>query len=348
MGDRFFAALRTLAAVVLMVGTVSMVSLVALPAAAQDGAASLPLPRTADGRPDLGGIWDFRTITPLQRPPEMEGREFLTDEEAAAFEAETAVRNNSDLNREALAEVVTGRGVVNGTTETRDLQLAYNNFWWDRGTEVVGTRRTSLIIAPPDGRIPMLTPQAERRQQERAVRSQQITAGPEDRSLSERCILGFNSGPPMLPGGYNQNVHLFQTPEYVALLNEMVHNVRIVPMDGRPHADLSQWTGDSRGHWDGDTLVIETKSFLRETSFRGSSENLNLTERFTRVDAETLLYEFTVEDQTTWERPWSVEMPMRRSDAPMFEYACHEGNYGMEGTLSGARALERDAAGASK
>ena len=338
MRDRLFAAVCTLVAVVVF----------ALPAAAQGDAANAPLPRTADGRPDLGGVWDFRTITPLQRPQELAGREFLTDEEAAAFEAETAVTRNADLNRAALAKVVTGRGVVNGTTETRDLALAYNDFWWDRGTKVVGTRRTSLIVDPPDGRIPSLTTEAESRRQARQEGNQRITAGPEDRALSERCILGFNSGPPMLPGGYNQNVHLFQTPDYVAILNEMVHNVRIVPMDGRPHADLPQWTGESRGRWDGDTLVVETKNFLRETSFRSSSENLNLTERFTRVDADTLLYEFTVEDPTTWERPWSVEVPMRKSDAPMFEYACHEGNYGMEGTLSGARALEREAAGASK
>ena len=153
----------------------------------------------------------------------------------------------------------------------------------------------------------------------------------------------------MLPGGYNQNVHLFQTSDYVAILNEMVHNVRIVPLDGRPHGTLAQWTGDSRGFWDGDTLVVETKNFRRETSFRGSSKNLNLTERFTRIDSKTLLYEFTVEDPTTWMEAWSVEVPMQKSENPMFEYACHEGNYGMEGTLSGARALERNqAAGASR
>jgi len=338
MGERLFVVPCTLVAVVLAVG------LGALPAAAQGDTAAAPMPRTADGRPDLGGVWDFRTITPLQRPQELAGREFLTDEEAAAFEAETAVTRNADLNREALAKVVTDRGVVNGTTETRDLALAYNDFWWDRGTRVVGTRRTSLIVDPPDGRIPALTPGAESRQQARSELSQRITVGPEDRSLPERCLLGFNSGPPMLPGGYNQNVHLFQTPQYVAILNEMVHNVRIVPMDGRPHASLQQWTGDSRGHWSGDTLVVETKNFLRETSFRGSTENLHLTERFTRVDAETLLYEFTVEDPTTWASAWSVEVPMRKSELPMFEYACHEGNYGMEGTLSGARALEREAA----
>ena len=334
MRDRFPFSLCLLVFVVLC----------ASPAAAQNDTRNSPMPRTTEGYPDLNGVWDFRTITPLQRPQELAGREFLTAEEAAALEAKTAVTSNADSNREALAKVVTGRGIVNGTTETRDLALAYNDFWWDRGTEVVGTRRTSLIVDPPDGRMPALTPAGEQRRDARAALGQEITAGPEGRSLFERCILGFNSGPPMLPGGYNQNVHLFQTPEYVAILNEMVHSVRIVPLDGRPHATLPQWTGDSRGHWEGDTLVVATKNFHRETSFRGSSQDVQLMERFTRVDAETLLYQFTVEDPTTWTRAWSVEVPMRKTDAPMFEYACHEGNYGMEGTLSGARALERETA----
>ena len=312
------------------------------PVAAQGEPSRTPVARTADGQPDLGGVWDFRTITPLERPVELADQEFLSDEEIAAFEAETAVTRNADLNREALAKVVTGRGTVNGTTETRDLALAYNDFWWDRGTQVVGTKRTSLIVAPSDGRIPSLTSEGERKRSARQALNQRITEGPEDRSVAERCLLGFNSGPPMLPGGYNQNVHLFQTSDYVAILNEMVHNVRIIPLDGRPHGTLPQWTGDSRGHWDGDTLVVETKNFLRETSFRGSSKNLHLTERFTRIDSETLLYEFTAEDPTTWMETWSVEIPMRKSENPMYEYACHEGNYGMEGTLSGARALERE------
>ena len=159
--------------------------------------------------------------------------------------------------------------------------------------------------------------------------------------MPERCLLGFNSGPPMLPGGYNQNVQLFQTPDHVVLVNEMVHNTRVVPLDGRPHTTIPQWVGDSRGHWEGDTLVVETTHFLRETAFRGSSANLHLVERFTRVDADTLIYEFTVEDPTTWERSWTAEVPMRRNDSTLFEYACHEGNYGMEGTLSGARSLEK-------
>jgi hypothetical protein len=335
----------------LFAGAFALLALIwpVIPVDAQGEPSGTLLPRTADGHPDLGGIWDFRTITPLERPVELADQEFLSDEEIAAFEAETAVTRNADLNREALAKIVTGRGTVNGTTETRDLALAYNDFWWDRGTQVVGTKRTSLIVDPSNGRIPSLTAEGERKRSVRQALSQRITEGPEDRSVAERCLLGFNSGPPMLPGGYNQNVHLFQTSDYVAILNEMVHNVRIVPLDGRPHGTLAQWTGDSRGFWDGDTLVVETKNFRRETSFRGSSKNLNLTERFTRIDSKTLLYEFTVEDPTTWMEAWSVEVPMQKSENPMFEYACHEGNYGMEGTLSGARALERNqAAGASR
>ena len=163
--------------------------------------------------------------------------------------------------------------------------------------------------------------------------------------MSERCIMGFNSGPPMNPGGYNQNVHLFQTPDYVVLLNEMVHNARIIPVDGRPHLpqDLRQWVGDSRGHWEGETLVVDTTNFTDKTNFRGSGQNMHLVERFTRVDVGTLLYEYTVNDPDSFERPWSVSLPMKSSELPMFEYACHEGNYGMPSSLSGARAVEKAA-----
>ena len=317
----------------------ALVCLVAAPAFAQGPAPAEPdVPRTADGRPDLGGVWDFRTVTPLERPSELADKPFFTAEEAAAFAAERVEANNVDRNR---SNEVTDRRVVNGTTETVDLRLAYNNFWWDRGTTAVATGRTSLVIDPPEGRVPAYTPEAVARNAARAARSERLSEGPEDRSLPERCIVGFNSGPPMLPGGYNQNVQLFQTPDHVVLVNEMVHNTRVVPLDGRPHTTIPQWVGDSRGHWEGDTLVVETTHFLRETAFRGSSANLHLVERFTRVDADTLIYEFTVEDPTTWERSWTAEVPMRRNDSTLFEYACHEGNYGMEGTLSGARSLEK-------
>ena len=298
-------------------------------------------PRTADGQPDLAGVWDFRTVTPLERPAELADKAFLTGEEVAAYAAEKVRSSNADLNREAKKLETTERGQVNGTSETLDLALAYNDFWWDRGTAVVETRRTSLVIDPPTGLIPDLTSDGAARVAERVRINQRATEGPEDRPLGERCITGFNSGPPMLPAAYNMNVQIFQNADYVVLLNEMVHNARIIPLDGSDHGTVPMWTGVSRGHWEGDTLVVETKNFLRETSFRSSSDNLHLVERIQRQDEDTLVYTFTVTDSTTWTAPWTVELPMRRSELPMFEYACHEGNYGMEGTLSGARAIEK-------
>ena len=297
-------------------------------------------PQTPHRHPDLSGVWDFRTVTPLERPEEFADKAFLTEEEVAAYAAQRVKANNADLNRDEKKEVTTTRGQVNGTRESRDLALAYNDFWWDRGTAVVETRRTSLVVDPQDGRIPALTDAAATRAAEAVRLNQRISEGPEDRPLSERCITGFNSGPPMLPSAYNMNVQIFQTASHVILLNEMVHNARIIPLDGRDHGTVPQWTGVSRGHYDGDTLVVETKNFLRETSFRNSSERLHLVERFQRLNERTLIYTFTVTDPTTWTRPWTVELPMRRSNLPIFEYACHEGNYGMDGTLTGARAVE--------
>jgi hypothetical protein len=299
------------------------------------------IPRAANGRPDFSGVWDFRTVTPLERPSEFSDQEFLTEEEVASYEEERVRANNADLDREQKKQITTGRGLVNGTRESRDLALAYNNFWWDRGTDVIETRRTSLVVDPPNGRIPQLTDGGATRAAERVRIDQRPTEGPEDRPLGERCITGFNSGPPMLPAAYNMNVQIFQTSDHVVLLNEMVHNARIIPLDGSAHGSVPQWTGVSRGYWEGDTLVVETKNFLRETSFRNSTKNLHLTERIQRLSEGTLLYTFTVTDPTTWTRPWTVELPMRLSDLPIYEYACHEGNYGMEGTLSGARAIER-------
>ena len=315
--------------------------LISTAAAAQSGS-GLAAPRTSDGHPDLGGVWDFRTVTPVERPTEFADQEFLSDEEVAAYAAERVRANNADLDRDAKKLITTSRGQVNGTRESRDLALAYNDFWWDRGTAVVETRRTSLVVDPPDGRIPPLTDAAAERAAERLRINQRLTEGPEDRPLGERCITGFNSGPPMLPAAYNMNVQIFQTADHVVLLNEMVHNARIIPLDSSSPGTVPQWTGVSRGHWEGDTLVVETKNFLRETSFRNSSKNLHLTERIQRLSESTLLYTFTVTDPTTWTQPWTVELPMRLSDLPIFEYACHEGNYGMDGTLSGARVIERE------
>jgi hypothetical protein len=298
-------------------------------------------PRTPDGKPDMQGIWDFRTVTPMERPPEFANKATLTPEEAAAYERQVVQGRNADTNRDKQ----TSRGIINGTPATADVALAYNDFWWDRGTKVVGNRRTSLVVDPPDGRIPPLTPEAEKRVAILDERRERPAEGPEDRSVGERCIMGFNSGPPWAPGGYNMNVQIVQAPGYVMLMNEMVHNARIVPLDNRPHSTVRQWAGSSRGRWEGDTLVVETKNFSNETSLRGSGPNLQLTERFTLVDAQTLNYEFTVKDPTTWTKPWTALIPMTKTTDQIFEYACHEANYGMTNLLKGARQVEKETAG---
>ena len=274
------------------------------------------------------GVWDFRTITPLQRPEDLGDKEFLTEEEASARE-QAVIDRNTEL-WEADARRTEAGGSVGG----------YNNFWMDRGTRVIGTRRTSLIIDPPNGRLPEMTEEGRARQAAgRGSFSDQIQSSYTDFSNADRCLMGFNAGPPITPGGYNQNVQIFQTPDEVVLLTEMVHTVRVVPLDGRPTLDdsLAQWSGDSRGRWEGDTLVVETANFDVDRKWRGASSGMRLVERFTRVDADTLEYEYTVTDPETWAAPWTVNLPMVRSDLPLFEYACHEGNYSMETMLTGAR-----------
>ncbi len=299
-------------------------------------------------------MWDFRTITPLERPRELAGKSVLTSEEAANYEALENRRQNRDLVDPAI-------GGALYPPESEGGVVPYNEFWYDRGSSLVGDKRTSLIIDPADGRLPALAPGAREQigsagedlPERRPVRYRAggIGAdGPEDRGLGERCLLGFNSGPPMLPSAYNNNVMLFQTPAYVVILNEMVHDARIVPLDGLPHVSdtVRQWMGDARGYWDGETLVVETTNFTEKTpSFNptitsavGTGLTLTLTERFRRVDAETLLYEYTVDDPATFGRPFTAAIPMRRSEQPIFEYACHEGNYGMRNMLAGARAGE--------
>ena len=289
------------------------------------------------GAPNLQGVWDFRTITPLQRPEELGEQAFLTEEEAANLEQEAVDRDEQLLNQAARR------------TEAGGDVGAYNNFWMDRGTNIVGDRRTSLIVDPPNGRFPPVTEAGRQRAAAgRGSFSDDLAESYVNLSNADRCIVGFNAGPPITPGGYNQNMQLFQTPDHVAVLTEMVHTTRIIPLDGRPGLgqDIRQWSGDSRGHWEGDTLVVETTNFNDHnlySTWRGSSEDMKLVERFTRVDAETLLYEFTVSDSATWTSPWTVQVPMRRNELPMFEYACHEGNYSMEAMLGGARADERSA-----
>ena len=300
------------------------------------------VPRTAWGAPDLQGVWDFRTLTPFERPADLENKDVYTAEEVAEFEA----RRNAEI---------AGRD----DRVPADIVGNYNQFWFDAGATAVATNRTSLVIDPPNGRLPPLTDAAEkrlmaRRQARAGVTRHEPTPGGWVEDLGSgmfavRCILGFNSGPPMTPAGYNQNVQVFQTEDHVVLHNEMVHSARIVPLDGRGHLDagIRQWMGDSRGYWDGDTLVVETANFLRETSFRNglSDANLHLTERFTRVSPTTLMYEVTVDDPTAWIQPWTYQIPMQKSDQPLYEYACHEGNYGLYNILAGAR--EREAAEAA-
>ena len=319
-------------------------------------AQSAEAPRTPWGAPDLQGVWDFRSLTPLERPADLADQAFLTEEEAASLEQAAIDRNTELWNREA-RRTVAGANVDRGEDGQPGF---YNNFWLDGGTAPVETRRTSLIVDPPNGRIPPLTQAAAARRaaierERQGVNRHAPTPGGfvEDlgpNALQLRCITGFNSGPPMTPGGYNQNVQLFQTPDQVVLLNEMNHNFRVIPLDGRPGSGIPQWTGESRGHWDGDTLVVETNSFLRETSFaQGQTDaHLRLTERFTRVSPETLMYEATVDNPTVWVRPWTYEIPMKWNEYPLYEYACHEGNYGLYNILAGARAEEAEAEAAAQ
>ena len=314
------------------------VALLAIPAAAQTAL------RTPWGQPDLGGIWDFRTITPMERPEAQAGKEFLTAEEAANVER-AAVDRNTDLgNRVALRTEAT-ESVDRGEEGAPGF---YNNFWLDGGTTSTG--RTSLVVEPPNGRIPDLTASAQQTADaSREYREEHPADSWLDRNTSDRCIVGFNAGPPITPLAYNQNMQLFQTPDHIVMVTEMVHTTRVVPLDGRPALaeGIRQWSGDSRGHWEGDTLVVETSNFNEERRWRGSTENMTLVERFTLVDTDTLLYAFTVTDPDTWTAPWTAEIPMRRNDLTLFEYACHEGNLSMDGILAGARAEERDSAGAA-
>jgi hypothetical protein len=285
------------------------------------------VPRTPEGHPDLQGVWDYRTATPLERPRELGDREFLTDAEVAAFERRALERED-------------GRPPEDG----RSAPSVHPVWWLDYGKQVVGTKRSSLIVDPPDGRIPPLTAEARRqaaaRQAARAGRGP--SDAPEDRSLWERCVTrGLPEG--MLPAGYNNNVQFVQTPGYVVIVSEMIHDARIVPLDGRAPlpAPVTQWMGHSRGRWEGDTLVVETTNFSEKSNFRGSAERLRLVERFRRADESTIDYSFTVHDPSTWERSWTATFPLVKSDSPMYEYACHEGNYGLRNILSNARAEEK-------
>jgi hypothetical protein len=292
--------------------------------AARDGV----IPRTAWGDPDLQGVWDYWTFTPLERPSEFAGKPVLTDKEA-----------------EQLAKRLRDQAVAGDATRPRsgDPGAYSQEAWTDRARANV-LKQTSLLVDPPDGRIPPLTPQAEK-----AAEAHRAAGGHPVRMRTDG-VSGFSTGPPFQPGGYNNNVQIVQTPGYVMLLLEMNHDARIVPMDRRPHlpGSIRSWLGDSRGRWEGNTLVIETTNFTpKVASFSarrgasgfelGSGEHLRLVERFTRIDARTLQYEFTVDDPMTFTRPFTGRFPMNWSDQQIYEYACHEGNYGLIHILQGGR-----------
>ena len=314
-------------------------------------------PRTSWGAPRIEGLWDFRNLTPLERPTALADQEFFTPEQAREFR-DRMLRQLDFDNRSNLP----GRFDVEG---------AYNSFWWDWGTELSEDLRTSLIVDPPDGRMPAVTDEAKARRAEElrlgtapnrelvsiSLGSEFLPEGPESIGLSERCLVGFNAGPPLSPSAYNNNLRIVQTSDYVLLVTEMVHDARVVPLDGRPHLPrgVTRWMGDSRGRWEGDTLVIETTGFTEKTpAFRlpltagaggpiGSGADLRLVERLTPIAEGRLRYEYTIDAPALFTRPFTVAIPMRASRERMFEYACHEGNYAMGGMLRGARVLESEA-----
>ncbi len=302
---------------------------------AQSGDQTMPM-RTPDGQPDVSGIFTFRTLTPMQRPQEFEGRETLTAEEAAAYEAAVRRRSNRDLFDPE-------KGAQGYAPRSEGGVLSYNEFWYERGIELTSDKRTSLIIDPPNGRRPPRVPPTPDPNRER-LSPEEATArrydSYENRSTGDRCIMGFNAGPPMQSSAYNNNVMIFQSPGYVTILNEMVHNARVIPIGDTTSPPFTQYSGVSRGHWEGETLVIETTQF-RGGSSGLTSPNMQLVERLTRLDPDTVAYEYTVTDPTVYSAPYTVMMPFRRTDGPLFEYACHEGNIGLYGILAGARELEK-------
>jgi len=313
--------------------TLAMVlALAPQPVQAQAAGDGMPL-RTPDGQPDVSGTFTFRTLTPFQRPSQFEGRENLTPEEARAFEASERTRQNRDLFDPEL-----GSGGYQPRSEGG--VLSYNEFWYERGIELTSDKRTSLIVDPPDGRLPPQTEAARMAAQERnADRDEHRYDSYENRSWGDRCIMFSKSGPPMRNGAYNNNVMIFQTAGHVAILNEQLRQARVIPIDDTPKPAFAQLAGVSRGHWEGETLVIETSQF-RGTMNGGTGPNMQLVERLTRLDPDTVSYEYTVTDTTVYTAPYTVMLPLRRTDGPIFEYACHEGNIGLHGILAGARNLE--------
>ncbi len=332
---------RFLASVVASGGALALVFTIALvgpgSATGQSPAKGYKVPRTPDGHPDLQGYWTNATLTPLERPKGLGTKEFYSDQEMA---------DNQRKERERDAKALEGRGTEKGTAD--DVHYDFAQYGLDRGqTTIAWDHRTSLIVGP-EGTIPPLLPDARKRAADIAAKNRgHEFDGPENRPLSARCIIltGYESVP-MIPGGYNNNLQIQQSPGYVTVLHEMNHSTRIIPTDGQPHLspEIKLWRGDSRGHWDGDTLVVDVTNFNADNPFHGSGDKLHVVERFTRVDADTILYRFTVDDPATWDQPWTGEIAMSKTDGPIFEFGCNEGNYALANTLRGARVEEQAAA----
>jgi hypothetical protein len=289
-------------------------------------------PRTPDGQPDLQGFWTNNSYTPLERPKDVT-KEFFTREEFAEAVKRAAAEETEQTTPGTIA----------------DVHYDFTQFGLDRNQSPYSPNlRTSMIVDPPGGKLPPLSAEGQKRAAERAELAKRVGRwdSAQSNDLDDRCIMFAGTGPPMLPQGYNSNYQIVQAPGYVMILFEMTHAVRMVPLDGRPHLPTSvrTWMGDSRGRWEGDTLVVETTNFNGKNPLRGSSQNMRVTERFTRVAADEIRYQFTVDDASTWTKPWTAELPMRRTIGPLFEHACHEGNYGLYNTLVGARLEEKKAA----
>ncbi len=348
--------MKTLKVILLLITPIIFVS-----AASASGQTKYEPTRNAQGHPDLQGIWDFRTLTPLERPKELGDKKVFSKEEEQAYRNKVVVGNDTDNKKDL------------DLPAAADVEVPYNNFWLDFGTAMNEDRRTSLIVDPANGRLPELTAEALAGRQNYLLRKLPVREffsiglntfrpeGPESLGLSERCMIGFNAGPPLIPSAYNNNLRIVQAPDHVVLFTEMVHEARIVPIDGRSHLskDMKKWTGDSLGHWEGDTLVVETTNFTDKTpAFQlpitvdnptqigavGSGKNMHLIERFTRTSDSQLIYEYTVNDPATFTKPFTVAIPLRATEDQIFEYACHEGNHAMIGMLRGARQLEKEAA----
>ena len=317
----------------------------AAPAAAGQAPEGWTPPRTADGRPDLQGIWANNSATPMERPEQFGDKARLTDEELAELTARIAAFRDAEQAGDLLGDRLVQQALGNAEFQDFDVVTGnYNAFWL---VERTLDNRTSLIVDPPNGRRPPLTEAALARR--RAAQAGGLGAtgsdGPEDRTLGDRCLFW---GVPNMGSGYNSYSQIFQTKERITIIQEMGHHVRTIPLDGQPHLDekIPQWAGNSRGRWEGDTLVVETRNYDPRSRYGGASAGLVLVERFDRIAPDVLRHEITLNDPDTWTQPWTVELLLDATREPLFEYACHEGNYAMPGILAGARAEERAAAAA--